>query len=365
MKNLSTLILVLSLPLLGKAQLLTWVFTGQTGSQATQTSTTNDPGISAGTLERGSGLTATSGSNSMNSNAWLESTGDQDDVAEQITENDYYQFTLPIISTADVTTIVIALAASSTGPDGAVLRSDQDAYASNIGSIVGSGTLTATINQTGLTGTITYRLYGTKTTTTNGATGGTMRITSLVINGSTPLPVELRSFTAKIENSAVNLNWHTATEKNSDFFAIEKSTNGRDFSEIGTVKGAGLSASDNYYTFTDNSPAKGTNYYRLRQVDIDGTANLSQVVNVQFGTQRNLTFTPTLIQDQLTIVGEQEFESTVNIQVYDLKGNLITQTAFEPNQKEFNISADTWPQGTYIVQIHADQFAHTEKVIKQ
>ncbi len=124
----------------------------------------------------------------MNSSAWLESSGDVDDVAEQESETDYYEFTLPIQAgyTANITTVVLAFQSSGTGPDGVALRWSVDGYASNLGTLAtGTGTLTATINQVqGPNLTITFRLYGTRAAA-GGGTTGTGRINSLAINGTT------------------------------------------------------------------------------------------------------------------------------------------------------------------------------------
>ncbi|HRG07082.1 MAG TPA: hypothetical protein PLJ08_00780, partial [Cyclobacteriaceae bacterium] len=82
-----------------------------------------------------------------------------------------------------------------------------------------------------------------------------------------PLPVELLSFTATAENEKVNLKWVTASELNNDFFTVQHSTDGVEFTSLGNVNGQGTKQSATTYNFVDDSPMAGINYYRLKQTD--------------------------------------------------------------------------------------------------
>ncbi|HEX8427281.1 hypothetical protein [Hymenobacter sp.] len=98
-----------------------------------------------------------------------------------------------------------------------------------------------------------------------------------------PLPVELVSFTAKHENQQVAIRWATASEKDAANFAVERSTDGKNFATVTTVPAAGTSATRREYETTDRSMPSGLNYYRLKQTDLDGTFTYSQVLPVQVG----------------------------------------------------------------------------------
>ncbi|GAA4012962.1 T9SS type A sorting domain-containing protein [Hymenobacter fastidiosus] len=98
--------------------------------------------------------------------------------------------------------------------------------------------------------------------------------------GTNPLPVELTAFKASRQGSAVNLYWTTASEKNSQHFVVERSEDGRAFRDLGTVAGHGTTTVAHTYTFTDQSSSTGLTYYRLRQVDFDGTQTHSPVAVV-------------------------------------------------------------------------------------
>lgn len=96
---------------------------------------------------------------------------------------------------------------------------------------------------------------------------------------SNPLPVQLTNFQARPnqEDNSVLVSWETASEQNSDYFAVERSTNGVDFETVGTVKAVGNSDAANYYQFVDQEPIMGMGYYRLKQVDTDNGSYYSVI----------------------------------------------------------------------------------------
>ncbi|GAB2702766.1 hypothetical protein GCM10011495_00300 [Hymenobacter frigidus] len=100
-------------------------------------------------------------------------------------------------------------------------------------------------------------------------------------SGATVLPVELTRFNAQTKGQSVNLNWATASEKNSDRFEVQRSATGEAFETVGTVKGQGNTSNAHNYAFVDSRPLAGRSYYRLRQVDTDGTTAFSPVAAVQ------------------------------------------------------------------------------------
>lgn len=110
--------------------------------------------------------------------------------------------------------------------------------------------------------------------------------------GPGPLPVTLTDFTAQAQPPGVALTWHTASELHSDYFAAERSADGKSFAEMGRVAAAGTSSQAHSYAFYDPLPLGGTGYYRLRQVDLDGSFTYSpvRVVAGQPAAQESLVF---------------------------------------------------------------------------
>lgn len=96
--------------------------------------------------------------------------------------------------------------------------------------------------------------------------------------GNSPLPVELTSFTSTTSSSGITLQWTTASELNNDYFSVERSEDGMSFYEIGRVNGNGTSDEVMNYTFIDRAPIAMVQYYRLHQVDYDGTSEIHRMI---------------------------------------------------------------------------------------
>ena len=94
------------------------------------------------------------------------------------------------------------------------------------------------------------------------------------------VPVQLLYLRGKANGSRNELNWATATEINSDYFSVQRSVDLREFAEVGKVKSAGNSRQKIEYNFTDESPLPGVNYYRLRQIDRDGSSEFSKIIAI-------------------------------------------------------------------------------------
>ena len=131
-------------------------------------------------------------------------------------------------------------------------------------------------------------------------------VSSPITVSANTLPITLISMTAKEQMGDVLLNWITGSEINNDYFTIERSTNGYDFTEIGKIKGAGNSTHDILYSFTDENPLKGDNFYRLIQTDFDGVYKISTAIRVKLNQQRDsgneiLGISPVPFSDHLKI----------------------------------------------------------------
>lgn len=121
--------------------------------------------------------------------------------------------------------------------------------------------------------------YGSGSDIRNGALS-TQSIFLTNLAWSNIVPVQLIYFRGKAEADRVRLSWATATEINSDYFNIERSTDLREFDTIGKIGSAGDSRRRLEYGFLDEAPLPGINYYRLKQVDKDGTSEFSKIIAV-------------------------------------------------------------------------------------
>ncbi len=139
------------------------------------------------------------------------------------------------------------------------------------------------------------------------------------------LPVELVSFIGKLEKSRALLFWETATEVNNSHFLIEKSTDGIHWNNIGRVAGNGTTAEPKSYQFIDNQPVAGMNYYRLQQVDFDGTAERSPIVAVAFYQNNTVRAYPNPAADALTLAIFSVKSTDATLEILDANGRLVRQ----------------------------------------
>jgi hypothetical protein len=116
---------------------------------------------------------------------------------------------------------------------------------------------------------------------TEGLSCNTNVAQAITLDGCRPLPVELTGFAARSLGGTVQLRWSTASEVNSAKFLVERSADSRAFTAIASVAAAGQSQGPRTYTAQDERPLAGLSYYRLRQIDLDGSFSFSPVVSVQ------------------------------------------------------------------------------------
>jgi len=173
------------------------------------------------------------------------------------------------------------------------------------------------------------------------------------------LPVSLVDFTGEKQNDKVRLGWTTSTETNSHYFALERSVDGLSFEEIGRVDAAGTCFSTRHYSFIDQGPQPGTNYYRLRQVSLNGSAIYSNIVAFDFIRQEilltNLRPNPTsgaVNGDFYTPAGGR-----LRIRVLDYMGHVLLDEArtVPPGLSPLNTSLEGYPPGIYFLQVDLNE----------
>jgi len=177
-----------------------------------------------------------------------------------------------------------------------------------------------------------------------------------------PLPVTLVSFTAAKQEKNVLLKWTTATEIDNDYFIIERSSNGNNWETISQMPTQGNGSNLQYYQGKDMTPLSGVNFYRLKQVDIDGKFVYSKtvMVDMRLNKENNLVLMPNpVVSDALTLnLSDIEASGNCKILLYDMTGK-ITKTYNWPLVKGTNnmtISGmQTLAKGVYQV-IVEDQY---------
>ncbi len=147
----------------------------------------------------------------------------------------------------------------------------------------------------------------------------------------TPLPVELKSFSAKTAGLDVQLNWTTATEINNDHFTIQRSTDGSHWKEIASISGNGFSTQEIHYEHVDKNPPSGYLYYRLFQQDFNGSPEIIGNAAVDMGLH-NISVYPNPSKGDWCISGI-EFHENLLIELNDIRGRTVPiETAFQNQQ---------------------------------
>ncbi len=179
------------------------------------------------------------------------------------------------------------------------------------------------------------------------------------------LPVEFGYFEGACEEDRVELEWLTFSEINNDYFIIERSIDGSNFQVIGQVDGNGNSSNLNEYFFTDDNPKANLIYYRLKQVDFDGTTDYSKVLVIEncYTPPTSINVYPNPTVDRINIETSYQEES-VDVNIVNLTGQIVLQNQIAKGENIKQIEVSALPAGTYIVLVGGDN-PQSKKFIKQ
>ena len=185
----------------------------------------------------------------------------------------------------------------------------------------------------------------------------------------TIVPVELLSFNATVLDGKVLLQWYTSTETNNAGFKIERSKNGADYEEIFFVGGNGTTTNRNVYSYLDESVHSGVYYYRLKQIDYDGTFENLNVVAVDLGTPDKFLLEqnfPNPFNPKTVITFQIPTEGQITLKVYDVLGNEVATLLDEQRPAgsyDVEFDASQLTSGIYFYQLTSRDFSSTKKMI--
>jgi hypothetical protein len=179
--------------------------------------------------------------------------------------------------------------------------------------------------------------------------------------GINPLPIELMSFEAAADGSDVDLKWVTASELNNDYFTVERSKDGFEFTTVAIVQGAGTKSTQTEYGTVDHTPYEGISYYRLKQTDFSGTSSFSGIVKVD----RGLDLAPAIVafpnpsDGSDVVIRATGFDASeeLGVQVVDLFGKSLLSfgmTTSAEGTSDVTWKASTLPaRGLYIILVNS------------
>ena len=207
----------------------------------------------------------------------------------------------------------------------------------------------------------------------NGSTlvgAGTMSFSGSCSDGGSgfcagaPLPIELLSFNGQALDNEVRLVWQTASEENNDYFTIERSVDGKNYAEVGTVPGAGTSFERLNYSFTDTDPVFGQVYYRLKQTDFDGNFEYFGPVAVYFTQVReygiSLYPNPVAMGSTIHVKTGADEQEIVDVKIFDTHGHLLQEDELSGYTSSITLQNRLYP-GVYLVQVTA---GHVQRMMR-
>ena len=186
----------------------------------------------------------------------------------------------------------------------------------------------------------------------------------------TPLPIELLSFNARFEVDHVNLAWTTSTEKNNDYFVVERAGDDLKWIEVLSTPGAGNSTSQLSYFEKDREPLLGISYYRLKQVDFDGQYSYSDVVSVLNTNEKDedavfLYPNPSAGGMVILRIPASAERFATQVRIFDLQGKIVWIGAFAESQNILEVNYGDLNSGIYLVEIRSDVIYESKKLIVQ
>ncbi len=182
------------------------------------------------------------------------------------------------------------------------------------------------------------------------------------------LPLNLIAFDGRIKSEKVSLSWQTSNETTITGFDIERMT-GNNWLKIGSVQSSGNTRSTNNYSFNDNLPAKGFNYYRLKIIDVDGKYTYSRIINFEFKLFKSFVYqnVPNPFNTSTIIRYDLVEKAPVKIIVYNVNGSQIKVLANElkdAGSYQIKWNAGHLPAGNYYYKVIIGDVVITKKMLK-
>ena len=180
-----------------------------------------------------------------------------------------------------------------------------------------------------------------------------------IYRSASVLPIVLNKFAGHQQYDNISLDWETASENNADFFELEHSLDGNQFKNIGSITSKFHNSTlKTEYDFLHNAPVKGMNFYRLKQVDLDGNFKYSQIVPVLFNYSfiSSLKINPNPVLSGLNLALTITQNTALVCKIYNADGKEVKQFNYAAFAGTNNITADVsaFAKGIYIVVIIAD-----------
>lgn len=357
------------------AQLYSLTFTGSSACPTPGNTPVLLPNTTGTELTRNT-LTCTPAAKVFNSTRINNTTAVNDTsyIEFSVTANPGYQL--------NVNSLSFFIQGSATAPNQLEVRYSTDGFVSSTNWGNAPNTITSPGNTktwdfpdftSALGGTVTFRIYPYGTQRADGGTTkpasetATLRINRIVLDGTVvePMPVKLISFNGSYDQNTIKLKWETAWEKQNQGFEIQKSYDAAQFDQIDFVEGKSTIKSKSTYIFTDNEIQAGKDvYYRLKQVDYDGSFEFSRIIVVKPVVDAETVIVyPNPSAGSFTVYAKNRLLN--NIQLFDANGSQIPFKSAPAASEEglFIQPLHNLAPGLYYIKIPPDKYVPVEKIL--
>lgn len=186
------------------------------------------------------------------------------------------------------------------------------------------------------------------------------------INASGLLPVEFKNFEVIAVEGGLRLNWGTSMERNNDYFLVERSENGIEFTALDKIAGQGDTNEISQYSFIDYNIAS-QNYYRIKQVDYDGQFSYSQVVFKEAEkSETDITIYPNPVSgNTFQVAYLSKHTDRVKLTIYNRTGQIVQEKEYDivVGGNNLSVLTETTPKGQYFIRISSEHVNYTGKLI--
>jgi hypothetical protein len=175
------------------------------------------------------------------------------------------------------------------------------------------------------------------------------------------MPVTLMFFeVGKVNEQSITLKWATASEENFDYFVVEFSTDGRDFTEIGRVGGNGTTNIRRDYSYEVENPVVGKSYFRLRSVDFDGYTETFNIVSAIYESKKSVDVFPNPVVDsKLNINFNFDPSEVVMIVITDMAGHEVFRGSINEVENQMSLSLEP---GFYLTRIQSNEVSSVVRI---
>ncbi|MBL7698237.1 MAG: T9SS type A sorting domain-containing protein [Chitinophagaceae bacterium] len=166
------------------------------------------------------------------------------------------------------------------------------------------------------------------------------------------LPVKLTNFVAVNKGQGVSLSWTTSTEINSSHFEIERSSDSKLWSTIGKVAASGNVSVEKKYSFSDGAPSNGSNYYRLKIVDIDAQFEYSPIKTISFTVSSlSLVAGPNPATSTLNVTVNQPGDDSYRLRLINRAGQVMFDQKYAASSNRIQLNVSGYTDGTYFLEV--------------